>query len=320
LLLIGTCENSEGSFEVTRLALGWRDHAGLIVSPGAVLLVKATTLKLKYLVRRRTFKLRFRKLVPSSHLWYGIEIPDDPSVPCTLWSVAEDEEELSSIAKIKNGEELHVCLFNEEDVHVASTIARMRFTEPGDEGQIEGVVIAPAEAWRQHENSIEELLSLGTRSSLVEAAPVQLCEWTETKATLVKRKLGRCELALISGEEGEQQEAVAEWLIDVLDAAVAVRNPIICEAKGERELSDLLLNHQYGCILVESKSLAVLNREVLPNRSTLSKNIVKHLKESDTSAGGWLCEYSPWADDQGYGRQRSTCNAGSADSLCSPDS
>jgi hypothetical protein len=85
------------SVEVVRLGMAAGVGPGSSVPLEPVLLVKATTLKLKYLIRLRTFRLLFWGLHPSRHLWYGIQIADDPEKPGTLWSLAESEEEFTAL-------------------------------------------------------------------------------------------------------------------------------------------------------------------------------------------------------------------------------
>ena len=64
-----------------------------------VLLIKAVTLKLKYLIRLRDFRLLFWKLDPSGHLWYGVQIDDDPVHPGILSSSAESGEETTAVSE-----------------------------------------------------------------------------------------------------------------------------------------------------------------------------------------------------------------------------
>src|ERR1035441_8071600 len=90
----------------------------------AVLLIKATTHTLKYLIRLRTFRLLFWKSETSGHLWYGVQIADDPAHPGTLWSIAESEEELTAVSRLLETANLSVFLFNEEGLNVARSEER----------------------------------------------------------------------------------------------------------------------------------------------------------------------------------------------------
>jgi len=242
-----------------------------------VLLIKAVTLTLKYLVRLRTFRLLFWKLEPSGHLWYGIQIADDPSHPGTLWSVAESEEELMAVSHLLRAEDLSVFLFNEEGVNVVSARVRICFTEPEKARLIADAKIAPEGAWRQHQGDVESLLAPDSSVELLEANPTRSCEWIEVSSTLVTNRLTYCKFAMITGEEGDQQEALAEWLVDALGLPAAVRNPLVHELRRPRELSDLLLSYRYGCFLLESKALAIFDREQIPDRTTLRKSVLKRV-------------------------------------------
>lgn len=115
-----------------------------------VILIKSSTLKLKYLVRRRTFKLLFHRLQPSGHLWYAIQIPDDAVNPCALWSIFESQEELACINRLRRGEQLHVFLFNEEDINVASATVGIEFVAGEKDAPFNSTEIAAEGSWRQH--------------------------------------------------------------------------------------------------------------------------------------------------------------------------
>lgn len=156
-----------------------------------VMLIKSTTLKLKYLVSRRTFKLFFRRLPSSGHLWYAIQIPDDPANPCLLWSIVESQEELICINRLRGGERLQIFLFNEEDINVASATVGLEFVIDED-ACFSGAEIAAEGSWRQHENSVHEILAPKCDKTLVEARPTGLLQWTEIRSSLVKRHTGRC--------------------------------------------------------------------------------------------------------------------------------
>jgi len=87
-------------------------------------------------------------------------------------------------------------------------------------------------------------------------------------------------------EEGEQQESMAEWLIDVLGEPSAVRNPLVHEPRRTRELSDLLLSYEYGCFLLESKTLGIFDRIDIPDRSALRKGVLRHVNKAANQLAG----------------------------------
>ncbi|HEV3040293.1 MAG TPA: hypothetical protein VHA33_21190 [Candidatus Angelobacter sp.] len=254
---------------------------------GPVLLIKAVTITLKYFVRLRTFRLLFWKTQSPEYLWYGVQIADDPAHPGTLWSIAESDEELTAVARLLKTEQLSVFLFNEEGINVASARMRIRFAEPNGISIITEAKPAPEGTSTHSHTFIESLLAPGSSMKLHEATPAEPCEWREVQARLLTQRLSSCDLAMMTGEEGDQQELLAEWLMDALGAPVSVRNPIVHEQKGRpRELSDLLLSHEYGSFLLESKALAIIARDVLPDRLTLRRQVLKHLNKAISQLTG----------------------------------
>jgi len=182
------------SVEAVRVGMAEADGPSSPAVFRPVLLIKATTLKLKYLVRLRTFRLLFSKLQPRQHLWYGVQIADDPANPATLWSIAESEEELTAINQLLSAEDLSIFLFNEEDINVASARVRMRSAEFDGKSLTAGVEIATEGTWKQYESAVDGLLAPASLARLIEANPAELCEWTENRSTLITQNIGRCHL------------------------------------------------------------------------------------------------------------------------------
>lgn len=267
------------------LAADRDSHSSAPLTP--VLLIKGVTLTLKYFSRLRTFRLLFWKTEYSEYLWYGVQIADDPANPGTLWSIAESEEELTAVSRLLKRERLSVFLFNEEGINVASARMRIHFAEPECMSTIADATPAPEGASTHSHTFIESLLAPGSSVKLLEATPAEPCEWGEVQARLLTQRLSSCDLAMITGEEGDQQELLAEWLVNALGGPVSVRNPIVHEQKGRsRELSDLLLSHEYGSFLLESKALAIIARDVLPDRSILRRQVLKHLNKAISQLTG----------------------------------
>jgi hypothetical protein len=275
------------SIEAVRFGMAAEFESLLSTMPVTpVLLIKAVTLKLKYLIRLRNFRLLFWKLDPSGHLWYGVQIDDDPVHPGILWSIGESGEETTAVSELLKTGFLCVFLFNEDGTNVASARVSIYFTEPDRTTLIADPTVAPEGAWRQYENVVDSLLTPSSSVKLLAASPAKACEWIEVHSTLISRRSTRCEFSLISGEEGNQQELLAEWLVDALGAPVAARNPLVHEQRRPRELSDLLLSYEYGSFLLESKTLAVLDREQIPERATLAKNVLKQLSKAVNQLAG----------------------------------
>jgi len=105
----------------------------------------------------------------------------------------------------------------------------------------------------------------------------EIPEWHEVKNTYITNRVGTSNLSIFSIDEGAQQEELALWLVDGLSVSGAVKNPQIHEPNGIRELSDLLLSYDFGCFLLESKVLSILERGILPDRIKLRQNVVGKL-------------------------------------------
>lgn len=269
-----------GLIDGVRFGLSADHDAPSPASLTAVLLIKATTHTLKYFIRLRTFRLLFWKSEASGHLWYGVQIADDPAHPGTLWSIAESEEELAAVASLLDTRDLSVFLYNEERLNVASASIKVRFADPERIGIIADAKPAPDGASKLSHGFVDSLLAPGSSIKLLEADPAESCEWIEVQSTLITQRLTHCQLSMITGEEGDQQELLAEWLVDALGGPVAVRNPLVYEQPEPRELSDLLLSYEYGCFLLESKALAIIARDLMPDRATLRRNILKHMNKA----------------------------------------
>jgi hypothetical protein len=78
---------------------------------------------------------------------------------------------------------------------------------------------------------------------------------------------------------------------------------MVQEEGGLRELSDLLLTHEFGCFLIESKALAIFGRAEVPDRQALKRGVVKAVKKAVKQLTGACGEYPPRAPDLRFGRQ-----------------
>ncbi|WP_292611940.1 hypothetical protein, partial [Nitrobacter sp. 62-13] len=82
---------------------------------------------------------------------------------------------------------------------------------------------------------------------------------------------------LFDGDEGNQQEQLGVWLTDNLQPSGVHHSPQIPKGNGTRELTDILLSHEFGAVLIESKTLSVLARERLPDRAKLKRDVSAHI-------------------------------------------
>jgi hypothetical protein len=82
---------------------------------------------------------------------------------------------------------------------------------------------------------------------------------------------------LFDSDEGNQQEQLGVWLTDNLQPFGVHHSPQIPKGAGTRELTDILLSHEFGAVLIESKTLSVLARERLPDRAKLKRDVAAHI-------------------------------------------
>lgn len=249
------------------------------------LIVKSSSLALKYLVKRSSFRLLIARPSGKRRLLYALEIPDDPVTPAIIWSVVETEGELESLRRVALGEVCHIALFNEAVVNVCWANVQFAFPldetsllfseiEPSLEGLAQQCVADAADLLdRRHRGTV-------LRDELAEATTLGDCRWNEVTSHYVTNRLARSILSIISGNEGDQQEQLALWLVDSLLLEGAVKSPQVEENTKMRELSDVLFNYFGGCFIVESKTLSIFDREQLPDRNKLRKNIEKNANKA----------------------------------------
>src|SRR5436309_698936 len=87
------------------------------------LLVKASTLLLKYIVQGVRMQLAFSRL--GDRLLYALRVIDDEKKPAILWSSLERDAEKAALNALAQGESCQVFLFNELAVNVAWTALPM---------------------------------------------------------------------------------------------------------------------------------------------------------------------------------------------------
>lgn len=101
------------------------DYAKGTKSFEPTLLVKGSTLLLKYMVLGA--RLRFHLARVSGRLLYAFTAYDDPSKPAMLWSVVENEAEVTALQGLISGEPSPIFLFNELALNVAWSTVQVRF-------------------------------------------------------------------------------------------------------------------------------------------------------------------------------------------------
>jgi hypothetical protein len=248
--------------------------------PEATLLIKTSTLSLKYLLRLRSFRLAIFRISPN---WvaYGIRIEDDPDSPALFWSLLEQPDELDGIKALTTNPKCMVFLFNELAVNVAWGQASIDLSAQHVVDLMDDASMHPTtdHAGTNEVHRLHEALHRGELKANEGhlSKSITIDEWHPIKSHYITNRITDSLISMFETEEGRQQEETALWLIDNLHPKGAVRSPQIYEGTKVRELSDLLLSYEYGAFLIESKTLGIFAREVLPTRAKLSRDIIKHL-------------------------------------------
>lgn len=254
------------------------------------LLIKATNLSLKYLVRRK--RLRFFLLrAGDDWLGYGIEVPDDPDHPGLIWSIMERDDERAALEALARDPKCVAFLFNEALANVAWADLQLDLSGADAKHLIETSTFAPSDdramaAMQKVFAEMDANHSPSTGQFMRELPPV--AEWHPIQSTYITNRAAQSSLSIFDKDEGAQQEEVALWLIDNLRPEGAIKNPQIHEPKKPRELSDLLLSYEYGTFLVESKTLSVMTRDSLPPRPKLARDLIKRLDKAVNQLVGGL--------------------------------
>lgn len=256
------------------------DHAEGQNGREPTLLIKSSTLLLKYITLGVGLRLRFACI--GDRLLYELSVSDDAREPASLWSVLEREEEAAALSAFAQGEPCQIFLFNEQALSVAWTstatgqceeLALMLqgvTTGPADHTAIQAGASAILDRSNDEGQSDSDLLTI----SLHTAA------WNGLSSQLVTAQGVAVPVDLFDSNEGAQQEQLTLWLTDSLHPLGAHRSPQVPKRTGYRELTDVLLSHEFGTFLIESKALTIFGRARLPNRSKLARDMAAHIKKA----------------------------------------
>lgn len=245
------------------------------------LLVKGSTLLLKYIVLG--VRLRFHLARVSGRLLYAFTAYDDPSKPAMLWSIVENETEVTALQGLVSDKPSPIFLFNELALNVAWSTVKASF--PSDvNGWISNATLGEVDytAITEEVNDLLKRAFKGTTTpdELLSAEIVPIEEWHAVFNHFVTSHGSDSPVDLFSRDEGGQQEQLAVWLTDSLHPRGVHHSPQIPKGNGTRELTDILLSHEYGALLIESKALTVFNRDTLPDRTKLAKDVSQHVEKA----------------------------------------
>lgn len=263
------------------------DHAHDNGGKVPTLLLKASTLLLKYIVLGSPLELVFAKC--GERLLYGVKVVDDPARPAIIWSILEYSVERDALMALAHAKECPLFLFNELALNAAWTTINVRLPQEAST-LIAEAAIGPIDhsALEQSSGQVIEHLFLHSEANAhycsVPFTPTH--EWRETFNHYVTNRGNDTPVHIFHQDEGGQQEQLAVWLTDSLQESGVIHSPQVSKGSGCRELTDILLTYQFGTILIESKTLTAFNRTSLPTRDALAGDVSKHIKKAVSQLRG----------------------------------
>jgi len=246
------------------------------------LLVKTSSLTLKYLLKLKSFRIVVFP-VDDKYVGYAVQVNDDPRSPATLWSIAESPNEIQALLALVDRPACVVFLFNELAVNIAWGNTNVASPNSSLAQFLAGAsVCSDSSTYRVQAGDALDKINKGILKppNAFVFNISEISEWHEIYSTYITNSITPSKLSMLSANEGDQQEELALWLVDDLLLSGAVKNPRIHEVGGIRELSDLLLSYEFGCFLLESKGLSILERGTLPERAKLTRNVIRKLKKA----------------------------------------
>jgi hypothetical protein len=257
------------------------DHARGETGPVPTLLLKASTLLLKYIVQGSALELVIARC--ADRLMYGVKVFDDIAKPATIWSIVELNTERDALIALSHTGECPIFLFNELALNAAWTTIKVDVPREAFD-LIADAMLGPVDHSKmkvQVRALIDNLSKApGPDSPHFSTSLTPFHEWKETFNHYYTNRGGHSPIHLFNKDEGGQQEQLAVWLTDSLQFSGAVHSPQVPKGKGRRELTDLLLTYQFGTTLIESKTLTIFNRTSLPTRDTLASGVTKHVEKA----------------------------------------
>lgn len=244
-------------------------------------LVKGSTLLLKYMVLGARLALHLGCV--DGRLVYALEVYDDVLKPVILWSIVESEAEVKALQNLVVGEVCPIFLFNELALNVAGATFHANF-DVGAQDLVSSATLGKVnydETTEQVNDFLEQVFQGGTAANKLYSADVALVEvWNPVRNHFITSHATDSPIDLFNLDEGAQQEHLAVWLTDSLQPLGVHHSPQIPKGGGRRELTDILISYDHGAFLVESKTIALLNREALPDRATLTKDVSQHVSKA----------------------------------------
>jgi hypothetical protein len=252
------------------------------------LLVKGSTLLLKYIVSGARIELAFLEL--HDRLLYGVWVFDDPAHPAFLWSVLESDKEKQAVEALMRGEQCQIFIFNEIAVNVAWAAASVGEVTPGLLEAIRSTSLGQADHAAIGAEASRAVKSLrdGPSEHSFTMNLEQVAEWHPITSHFITSHASASLISLFDADEGNQQEQIGVWLTDNLHPGGVHHSPQIPKGAVFRELIDILLSYEFGSILIESKALAIYTRSRLPDREKLSHAVTGHITKAANQLRGGI--------------------------------
>ncbi|MFS2180067.1 hypothetical protein ACCC98_29635 [Rhizobium pisi] len=240
------------------------------------LLIKAHSLLLKYIVQGVPLRLFFFR-TSEDHCAYALHIADDPTNGVIIWSLLTDTDELSALRDVASHGGCSIYLFNETCANCAWTSANISINSTILE-LADGLLFRGRNPV-QYMDEISEILDrihVGAAHEAVQVEVVVTESWRQLRTDFILNGIRSAKLNLLADNEGSHQEQLSHAMLGDLSPRGAYVNTQLHEPSGRKEYTDVLLTHEFGTILLESKSLSIFEHRVqLPDRNKLRKNIEK---------------------------------------------
>ncbi len=246
------------------------------------LLIKSSTLLLKYIILGASMQLAFT--LYNGRLICALRVRDNGNSGCVIWSIVERKEELDGIRGLTACKSLIIHLFNEIAINVAWTKFDNVVVPDYLLEMIDNTILGPIDYSHMNRN-IEHLFEhlyyqAKQNDAWLILEDIGRSNWNPLDNVFITSAASSSLINIFNKDEGKQQEQLGIWLTDNLQPAGSYYSPQIPKGAGTRELTDILLSHQFGSILIESKALSILTREKLPDRTKLKQDVSYHIKKA----------------------------------------
>jgi hypothetical protein len=253
-------------------------------------LIKGSTLLLKYIVLGAPMRLAIALV--GDRLLSALKVFDDGNDGGILWSIVEREEELKGLRALAQGKPLQIFLFNEIAVNVAWNEFAIGTQFPKLTAWVDGAKLGRVDH-AQMRDTVDAVLNRLHASDQAGDDLIVLeldgtSDWKPVRSTFITSHASASLIDIFDNDEGGQQEQIGIWLTDNLHPLGVHHSPQVPKGAGTRELTDILLSHQFGATFIESKVLSVLTRDRLPDRAKLKHDVKGHITKAFSQLRGGI--------------------------------